>query len=102
MQCGLCRATCPERVITLRPQLDFRAATASARVLKEEEPFVCIRCGKRFASRMHIDDLKTILPQLGFDYRLREGTHTWQELCPACKRRSLSLAQLRLKEESRG
>ena len=66
------------------------------------EGAVCIRCGKRFASRMHIDDLKTILPQLGFDYRLREGTHTWQELCPACKRRSLSLAQLRLKEESRG
>jgi len=27
---------------------------------------------------------------------------TWQELCPACKRNSLSLAQLRLKEESRG
>src|SRR5262249_51123388 len=42
VQCGLCKATCPEKVITLRPQLDFRAATASARVLKEEEPFHCI------------------------------------------------------------
>src|SRR5262249_54706321 len=48
VQCGLCKATCPEKVITLRPQLDFRAATASARVLKEEEPFHCIRCNKPF------------------------------------------------------
>ena len=30
VQCGLCKATCPEKVITLKPQLDFRAATASA------------------------------------------------------------------------
>ncbi len=26
----------------------------------------------------------------------------WQELCPACKRKSISLAQLRLKEEANG
>ena len=25
VQCGLCKATCPEKVITLKPQLDFRA-----------------------------------------------------------------------------
>ena len=31
VQCGLCKATCPEKVITLKPQIDFRAATASAR-----------------------------------------------------------------------
>src|SRR5262249_55670228 len=48
VQCGLCKATCPEKVITLKPQLDFRAATAIARTLKEEEPFACIRCGKPF------------------------------------------------------
>src|SRR5262249_42955350 len=33
VQCGLCQATCPEKVITLIPQLDFRAATAGSRVL---------------------------------------------------------------------
>lgn len=62
----------------------------------------CARCGQRFASRMHIDDLKRVLPQLGFDYRLAGPASTWQELCPACKRISLSRAQLRLKEEPRG
>src|SRR6478672_3048188 len=55
VQCGLCKATCPEKVITLRPQLDFRAATANARVLKEEEPFHCIRCNKPFGVKSTIE-----------------------------------------------
>ena len=66
------------------------------------EPAICKRCGGRFASKMHIEDLKRMLPQLGFDYRMDGGDTTWQELCPACKRKSLSLAQLQLKEHSRG
>jgi MFS transporter, NNP family, nitrate/nitrite transporter len=66
------------------------------------EPAVCKRCDGRFASRMHIDDLKRVLPQVGFDYRIEESPFTWQEICPACKRKSLSLAQLRLREASHG
>lgn len=62
----------------------------------------CARCGERFASRMHIDDLRTILPQLGFDYSMEGPAGAWQELCPACKRKTLSVAQLRMREESRG
>ncbi len=62
----------------------------------------CLRCGERFASRMHIGDLKRVLPELGFDYRLNDSGATWQDICPACKRKSLANAQLRLKEESRG
>jgi ferredoxin len=55
VQCGLCKATCPEKVITLTPQLDFRAATAPARVLKEEEPFCCIRCSKPFGVKSSVE-----------------------------------------------
>src|SRR5579864_6023292 len=55
VQCGLCKATCPEKVITLKPQIDFRAATAMSRVLKEEEPFHCIRCGKPFGVKSTIE-----------------------------------------------
>jgi len=55
VQCGLCQATCPEKVITLTPQIDFRAATASARILKEEEPFLCISCGKPFGVKSTIE-----------------------------------------------
>ncbi len=55
VQCGLCAATCPEKVITLHPQIDFRAATAASRVIKEEEPFHCIRCEKPFGTRSTIE-----------------------------------------------
>jgi ferredoxin len=55
VQCGLCKATCPEKVITLKPQLDFRAATALARVLKEEAPFECVRCSKPFGVKSTIE-----------------------------------------------
>jgi len=55
VQCGLCQATCPEKVITLKPQIDFRAVRAPARVLKEEEPFCCIRCSKPFGVKTTID-----------------------------------------------
>jgi ferredoxin len=55
VQCGLCKATCPEKVISLKPQLDFRAATAMSRVLKQEEPFCCIRCGTPFGIKSTIE-----------------------------------------------
>jgi ferredoxin len=55
VQCGLCQATCPEHVITLKPQIDFDAARAPPRILKEEEPFCCIGCGKPFGVKSTID-----------------------------------------------
>ncbi|HWR54245.1 MAG TPA: MFS transporter [Bryobacteraceae bacterium] len=61
----------------------------------------CARCGQRYASLMQIDDLKSVLPPLGFDYRFGPAGH-WVELCPACKRASLATAQMRIKEEARG
>ncbi len=62
----------------------------------------CSRCGERFASKMHIDDLRAVLPQLGFDYAVAGPAGHWQALCPACKRKSLSSAQLRIQETARG
>ncbi|MGA2565438.1 MAG: 4Fe-4S dicluster domain-containing protein [Pseudolabrys sp.] len=55
VQCGLCQATCPEKVIGLRPQIDFRAATAMSRIIKQEEPFECIRCGKPFGVKSSVE-----------------------------------------------
>ncbi|MBK5257670.1 MAG: MFS transporter [Vicinamibacteria bacterium] len=62
----------------------------------------CASCGERFASRMHIDDLNTALPELGFHYEMPGPARTWQEICPACKRKTIARAQTRLKEESLG
>jgi ferredoxin len=55
VQCGLCKSTCPEQVITLVPRIDFGAVRAPTRILKEEEPFSCIRCGKPFGVKSTID-----------------------------------------------
>ena len=55
VQCGLCRATCPESVITLEPRFNFTSAAHDAIVLNEEEPFSCVRCGKPFGTRPSIE-----------------------------------------------
>ena len=68
----------------------------------EQSGALCARCGERYASRMHVEDLKKVLPQVGFNYRMSGQVGNWQDLCPACKRKSLSMAQLRLKEEANG
>jgi hypothetical protein len=62
----------------------------------------CARCGERFASRMHVEDLRAILPQLGFDYAMPGPAAHWQALCPACKRKTISVAQMRIQEQTRG
>jgi MFS transporter, NNP family, nitrate/nitrite transporter len=62
----------------------------------------CARCGRRYASKMQIDDLRTVLPQLGFDYRIAGPAGSWQGLCPECKRTTIAAAQLRVREEARG
>jgi hypothetical protein len=62
---------------------------------------LCTRCGARFASAMHIEDLNHVLKQLDFDYRMSSNT-TWQNVCPLCKRKALALSQLRLKKEFHG
>jgi len=55
VQCGLCRNTCPESVITLEPRLSFMPDARSAVTLKEEEPFACVRCGKPFGTKSSIE-----------------------------------------------
>jgi ferredoxin len=55
VQCGLCRSTCPERVIALEPRLNFTDEARQPIVLKQEEPFECIRCGKPFGTRSSIE-----------------------------------------------
>ncbi|MEW6304766.1 MAG: hypothetical protein AB1705_14930, partial [Verrucomicrobiota bacterium] len=55
----------------------------------------CRRCGEDYASQMHVDDLKVVLDQLGFDYRFAtpQGEVHYQDICPTCRRRMLALNQ---------
>jgi hypothetical protein len=53
-----------------------------------------------FVGKMWIDDLKKVVTELGFDYRLENG-HTLQDYCPRCKRvvRGLAYSGLPQKNE---
>ena len=52
----------------------------------------CLRCGREFASQMHIDDLKDVERALQIHYELSNGAH-YQDVCPECRRKSLAMAQ---------
>jgi ferredoxin len=82
VQCGLCAATCPEKVITLTPQIDFRAATAASRVIKEEEPLHCIRCAKPFGTRSTIE---RVLAKLEGRHWMFKGAAQRLELIKMCE-----------------
>lgn len=56
-----------------------------------EQP--CAVCGGGFASRLQMQDLKEVLPQLGFDYTTTDGGN-YQDVCPRCRRRLVGLAQV--------
>ena len=55
----------------------------------------CLRCGEVFASKLHVEDLKTVLDQLGFNFRFATPTGEvhYQDICPPCRRRLLALNQ---------
>jgi ferredoxin len=85
VQCGLCKATCPEKVISLRPQLDFRAATASARILKEEEPFRCARCDKPFGVKSTIERVSAKLEGKHWMYKGSARRLDVIKMCEDCR-----------------
>ena len=61
VQCGLCKNTCPESVITLQPRINFLNDAHSAQIIKEEIPFDCIKCGKPFGTTSTIEKMMTKL-----------------------------------------
>jgi ferredoxin len=86
VQCGLCEAGCPERVITLHPRFMVDAtARSEARVLHEDELLCCTACGMPFISRRL---LASSLERLK-DHRVlgEEGVERLK-MCPTCRQRA--------------
>jgi ferredoxin len=85
VQCGLCRSTCPEKVITLKPQIDFQAARAPARIIKEEEPALCIRCNKPFGVKSTIEKIATKLEGRHWMYPAGDKRLDVVRMCADCR-----------------
>lgn len=83
VQCGLCRATCPEKVISLEPRLSF--AQAGSRVLKEEVPYLCIRCGKPFGVRSSIERVVAALAGKHWMFRDAPERLDLVRMCDSCR-----------------
>ena len=84
VQCGLCRNTCPESVITLEPRLNFSNETKSAIKLNAEPPFLCIRCGKPFGVQRSIE---RIVDQLADKHYMFQGSDQIERImmCEDCR-----------------
>jgi ferredoxin len=85
VQCGLCQATCPEKVISLVPQIDFRAITAPARILKEEEPFYCVSCGKPFGTKSTIERITAKLESKHWMFKDGPDRLNLLKMCDDCR-----------------
>ncbi|HJS32897.1 MAG TPA: 4Fe-4S dicluster domain-containing protein [Alphaproteobacteria bacterium] len=84
VQCGLCKATCPEKVIQLRPRFNFNDDARSPALVKEEEPAQCIRCGKPFAARAAIERVVEKLSGKHWMY-MQGGALDRIRMCDECR-----------------
>ena len=51
VQCGLCESACPEKIVSLESRILLSPELRKdMHILKEEEPFCCIKCGKAFST----------------------------------------------------
>jgi ferredoxin len=85
VQCGLCQSTCPEKVIALKPQIDFRAARAAPLIIKEEEPALCIRCNKPFGVRSTIEKIAAKLEGRHWMYPAGDKRMDVVRMCADCR-----------------
>jgi len=84
LQCNVCVNTCPENAITITPRFLFdREARKKARVLHQDEPFCCTKCGKPFATTSGI---ATIMVKLaGHSMFADERSRSRLKMCDDCR-----------------
>jgi ferredoxin len=85
VQCGLCKSTCPEQVITLAPRLNFKAVSNGVQVLKEEAPFHCIRCHKPFGVKSTIEKVTAKLADKHWMFKDAPERLDLIKMCDDCR-----------------
>jgi len=87
VQCAMCARTCPEDAIAPSPRYLYDPEKRRARrMLKEEEPFHCIACGKPFATRSVIEQMTRKLRS----HRMFQGDALKRlKMCEDCRVRAM-------------
>ncbi|MEN8129124.1 MAG: 4Fe-4S binding protein [Pseudomonadota bacterium] len=87
VQCGLCARSCPEDAIGPSPRYLHDAEQRRAiRILKEEEPFYCIDCGKPFATKGVMERMTKMLRH----HRMFQGEALRRiKMCEDCRVKSM-------------
>jgi len=83
VQCGLCRSTCPEKVISLKPRYNFLDSVRDSVVKNEEEPFNCVRCGTAFGVKSSVELMVEKLT--GHSMFEDEAALDRIRMCPDCR-----------------
>ncbi|MDZ7753909.1 MAG: 4Fe-4S binding protein [Gammaproteobacteria bacterium] len=84
VQCGLCAGNCPEGAVTLAPRFVWsRQTRKSARLLHEERPFHCIRCGTPFTTASM---LQRMTERLEGNWVFAQSASARRlQMCPRCR-----------------
>ena len=82
VQCGLCVRTCPEQAVALQPRLWLHAQRREPRVLHEQPPFHCIRCGKPFGTLKWVE---TMLARLAAHPMFQGAAAERLKMCGDCR-----------------
>ncbi|MEC8768489.1 MAG: 4Fe-4S binding protein, partial [Pseudomonadota bacterium] len=83
LQCGICAATCPEKVITLEPQFNLTDSAMAAELVVEDTPFSCTECGKPFGSTRSIEK---VISKLSDHSMFQQSARTdMLKMCEDCR-----------------
>lgn len=83
VQCGLCEQACPEDAISLQPRLVPGPEARAERVLNQDQPFHCSRCGKAFGNRRMVENMLGKLA--GHSMFAAPGALERMKMCADCR-----------------
>ncbi|MDX1812233.1 MAG: 4Fe-4S binding protein, partial [Gammaproteobacteria bacterium] len=97
VQCGLCARTCPEDAIGPSPRyLYVSEHRQTSRILYEEQPFLCIRCGKPFATTSVIERMTNKLKQ----HAMFQGDALQRiQMCEDCRVKDIYAEEIKEQQE---
>ncbi len=98
VQCGLCMSTCPEDAIAPSSRYLYdKTQRQTPRVLYEEQPFLCIECGKAFASQSVIKQMTSRLKK----HAMFQGEALQRiQMCEDCRVRDIYAAEMKQRKQN--